>query len=87
MLRRILIAIILIIAVFVIVVAKRLANFRVTRSTTIAASAEVVLAQVNDFQKKMHEFCPDIVSQGGRRCTPGLGAKKDTGILLLVRLV
>ena len=63
MLRRILIAIILIIAVFVIVVAKRLANFRVTRSTTIAASAEVVLAPVNDLQKKMREFCPEIVSQ------------------------
>jgi polyketide cyclase/dehydrase/lipid transport protein len=51
MLKKILIAFALIIVVFVIVVATRPANFRITRSTAIAAPAEVVFAQVNDFHK------------------------------------
>jgi uncharacterized protein YndB with AHSA1/START domain len=51
MLKKILIVLVLIIIVFVIVVATRPANFRVTRSNNIAAPAEVVFAQVNDFHK------------------------------------
>jgi uncharacterized protein YndB with AHSA1/START domain len=39
------------IVVFVIVVATRPSDFRVTRSATIAAPAEVVFAQVNDLHK------------------------------------
>jgi len=51
MLKKILIALASIIVVFVIVVATRPANFRITRSTTIAAPAGVVFVQVNDFHK------------------------------------
>ncbi len=51
MFKKILIAIALIVVVFVVVVATRRADFRITRSTTIAAPAEVVFAQVNDFHK------------------------------------
>lgn len=51
MLKKILIALVLIIVVFAIVVATRPAEFRIARSTTIAAPAEVVFAQVNDLHK------------------------------------
>jgi hypothetical protein len=51
MLKKIFIAFALIIVVFVIVVATRPADFRVTRSATIAAPAEAVFAQVNDLHK------------------------------------
>lgn len=51
MLIKILIALVLIIVVVVIVVAMRPADFRVARSTTITAPAEVVFAQVNDLHK------------------------------------
>jgi Polyketide cyclase / dehydrase and lipid transport len=51
MLKKILIALVVIIVVFVIVVATRPSEYRVTRSTTIAASAEVVFAQVNELKK------------------------------------
>ncbi len=48
MLKKIVIALVVIAIVFVIVVATRPADFRITRSATIAASAETVFAQVND---------------------------------------
>jgi hypothetical protein len=51
MLKKILIAFALIIVVFVIVVATRPANFRIIRSTTIAAPAEAIFPQVNDLHK------------------------------------
>lgn len=51
MLKKILLALVLIIIVFVIVVATRPADFRITRSITIAAPPEAVFAQVNDFHK------------------------------------
>jgi len=51
MLKKILIAVVLIIVVFVIIVATRPANFRVTRSATVAAPPSAVFAQVNDFHK------------------------------------
>lgn len=51
MLKKILISLVVIIVVFVVVVATRRADFRVTRSTTIAAPPEAVFAQVNDFHK------------------------------------
>ena len=45
-------AIIVVVAVvFIVVVALQPANFRIARSTTIGASADVVFAQVNDFHK------------------------------------
>ena len=47
----ILIAVAAIVAVFVVIVAMRPAEFRVTRTATITAPAEVVFAQVNDFHK------------------------------------
>ena len=51
MMKKILLALLLIVVVFVIVVATRRADFQITRSTTIAAPAVVVFAQVNDFHK------------------------------------
>lgn len=49
MLKKILIGVAAVLVLFVIVVATRPADFRIERSTTIAAPAEVVFAQVNDF--------------------------------------
>jgi hypothetical protein len=51
MFKKILIGIVVIILVFLVVVALQPAAFRITRSTTIAAPADVVFAQVNDFHK------------------------------------
>ena len=51
MMKKILLALLLIVVVFIIVVAMRRADFQITRSTTIAAPAVVVFAQVNDFHK------------------------------------
>ena len=51
MLKKILIAFAVIVIVFVIIVATRRADFQITRSATIAAPAEVVFAQVNEFKK------------------------------------
>lgn len=51
MLKKILIAIVLILVVFVIVVATRPADFRVTRSATVGAPPESVFAQVNELKK------------------------------------
>ncbi|HTD66261.1 MAG TPA: SRPBCC family protein [Candidatus Limnocylindria bacterium] len=51
MLKKILIVLAVIVVVFVIVVATRPAEFRVTRTGTIAAPAPAVFAQVNDFHK------------------------------------
>ena len=48
MLKKILIALVVIVVVFVIVVALQPADFRVTRSATIAAPPAAVFAQVND---------------------------------------
>jgi hypothetical protein len=47
----ILIAIAVLIVVFIVIVATRPSNFRVTRSATIPARAELVFAQVNDLHK------------------------------------
>ena len=49
MLKKILIGFVVILAIFLIVVAFQPADFRITRSTTIAAPAADVFAQVNDF--------------------------------------
>lgn len=49
--KKILIALVLIVVGLVIVVATRPADFRITRSTTIAAPPDVVFAQVNDLHK------------------------------------
>ena len=51
MLKKILITLAAIVAIFVIVVAMQPSEFRVERSTTIAAPAEIVFAQVNDLRK------------------------------------
>jgi hypothetical protein len=51
MFKKILIGIAVIILVFLVVVALQPADFRITRSTTIAAPADVVFTQVNDFHK------------------------------------
>lgn len=51
MLLKILIGIAVIIVVFVIVVALQPSDFRVARTTTIAAPASTVFAQINDFHK------------------------------------
>ena len=51
MLKKILITLAVIIIAFVIIVATRRADFRITRSATMAAPAEVVFAQVNEFKK------------------------------------
>jgi len=49
MLKKILIALALIVLVFVLVVASRPADFRITRTATIAAPPDIVFPQVNDF--------------------------------------
>jgi hypothetical protein len=51
MLRKILMALVVIIVAFVIIVALQPAEYRVTRSATIAAAAPVVFGNVNDFHK------------------------------------
>jgi carbon monoxide dehydrogenase subunit G len=51
MLKKILIALAVIVLVFVVIVALQPSDFRVTRSTTISAPAPAVFAQVNDFHK------------------------------------
>ena len=50
MLKKILIALAVIVIVFVVVVALQPAEFRVTRSATITGPAPAVFAQVNDFR-------------------------------------
>lgn len=50
MLKKILIALVALVAILVIVIATRPADFRVSRSTVIKADPVVVFAQVNDFQ-------------------------------------
>jgi hypothetical protein len=49
MLKKILIGVLAVIVLLVVVIATRPAEFRIERSATIAASPEVVFAQVNDF--------------------------------------
>lgn len=51
MLKKILIALAAIVAIFLVVVAMQPSEFRVERSATIAAPAETVFAQVNDLRK------------------------------------
>jgi hypothetical protein len=51
MLKRILIALLAIVAIFVVVVAMQPAEYRVERSATIAAPTSIVFGQVNDFHK------------------------------------
>jgi len=51
MLIKILIGIAAIIVVFVVIVALQPSDFRIARTTTIAAPADAVFAQVNDFHK------------------------------------
>ncbi|HMJ89486.1 MAG TPA: SRPBCC family protein [Candidatus Acidoferrum sp.] len=51
MMKKILIGIAVIVVVFLIVVATRPGEYRVTRSATIAAPPAAVFAQVNDFHK------------------------------------
>ena len=51
MLKKILLAVAVIILLFVIVVAMQPADFRITRSATISAPAEIVFSHVNDFHK------------------------------------
>ncbi len=51
MIKKIAIALALIVIVFAIVVATRPADFRITRTTSIAAPPAAVFAQVNDFHK------------------------------------
>ena len=51
MLKKILLVLVLLIAAFVVIVAVQPAEFRVTRSTSIAAPPEAVFAQVNDFHR------------------------------------
>lgn len=51
MLKKILIGLAAIIVVFLVVVALQPTDFRITRSVAIAAPAETVFAQINDFHK------------------------------------
>ena len=51
MLKKILVALVVIVIVFVVVVAMRPADFRITRTATIAAPAEVIFQNVNDLHK------------------------------------
>lgn len=49
MFKKIFLALLAIIAIFLVVVAMQPADFRIARSTTVAASPEAVFKQVNDF--------------------------------------
>lgn len=51
MLKKIFSALLVIIAIFFFIVTMQPADFRIARSTTVAAPAEAVFAQVNDFHK------------------------------------
>ncbi|MGZ9272834.1 MAG: SRPBCC family protein [Candidatus Binatia bacterium] len=51
MIKKIFIALVALVAIFIVIVALQPAEFRVTRSTIIAAPAPAVFAQVNDFHK------------------------------------
>ena len=51
MLKKILIALAVIVVVFIVIVALQPSDFRVARSTTISAPPPAVFAQVNDFHK------------------------------------
>ena len=51
MLKKIVIALIVIIAAFLVIVAIQPSEFRVERTTTIAAPADAVFAQVNDLHQ------------------------------------
>lgn len=51
MIKKILTALLAIIGLFLVVVAMQPADFRIARSTTVAAPAEAVYAQLNDFHK------------------------------------
>jgi len=51
MLKKILVALLALVILFLVVVATRPAGYRVTRSATIAAPPPAVFAQVNDFHK------------------------------------
>ena len=51
MLKKVLLAIVVLLGLFAVVVASQPAAFRVERSATIPAPASVVFAQVNDFHK------------------------------------
>jgi uncharacterized protein YndB with AHSA1/START domain len=57
MLAKIIIALVVLLIVFAVVVALRPAEFRIARSTVIAAPAAIVFAQVNDFHA-WPEFSP-----------------------------
>ena len=56
-LKKILIGISVVVVAFVVVVALQPADFRVTRTATIAAPPEMVFAQVNDFHN-WNEWSP-----------------------------
>ncbi len=49
MLKRAFIGLIVVLAVFAIIVAMQKADYRITRSATMAAPADVIFAQINDF--------------------------------------
>ena len=51
MIKKIFIALVALVAIFIVIVALQPAEFRVTRSAIIAAPAPAAFAQVNDFQK------------------------------------
>ena len=51
MLRRILVAAVVVVGAVAAVIASRPSEFRVARATTIAAPPAVVFAQINDFHK------------------------------------
>jgi hypothetical protein len=51
MFKKILLVLAVVVVIFLIIVATRLADFRVSRSATIAAPPPVVFAQVNDFHQ------------------------------------
>ena len=51
MIKKILIGLVAIVALFAVIVALQPSDFRVTRSAPVAAPPSVVFAQVNDFHK------------------------------------
>ena len=76
-LKQVLIGLVVVIVVFVVVVAMQPADFRITRSGTVAAPADVVFDQVNDFHK-WDGWSPWAKLDPGMKTTYG-GPRAGTG--------
>ena len=73
MLKKILLTLVIVIALFLLFVAFRPANFRVERSLTIAAPAQALFEQVNDHHK-FNQWNPFLKMDPNVKNTCGCGS-------------